>query len=92
MYKVPLIPESFVPPERLEADSFRLQPLFYDVMLQDYEAVLLGADNLARAFGRESFDRTAYTLQQEVIEIGWHSGEWRRRNSFAYANMSHDTS
>ena len=90
MYRSPLVPSDFVPPESLETDRFRLQPLFYDVMLQDYEAVLLGADNLARAFGRDSFDRAAYRLQKEVIEIGWHSGEWDRRKSFAYANMSHD--
>ena len=49
--------------------------------------MLLGADNLARAFGRDSFDRAAYTLQKEVIVTGWHTGEWHRRKSFAYANI-----
>ena len=90
MFKAPLVSDGFSPPETLETDRFRLKPLGYEVMLQDYEAVLLGGENLARAFGRASFDPADYTLQGEVVEMGWHMGEWTRRNSFAYANMSLD--
>ena len=92
MYRSPLIPAEFEVPDNLEADGFRLQQLNYDVLLQDYEAVILGAENLKAAFGLESFDPKTYTVQQEVIELGWHMGEWQRRKSFAYANMSHDGS
>ena len=92
MYRAPLVPADFEVPSTLEADDFRLQQLAYDVMLQDYEAVMRGAENLRVAFGQKSFDREAYTLQQEVIELGWHMGEWERRKSFAYANMKLDGS
>lgn len=90
MYKAPLVPADFEAPETLEADRFRLRPLNYDVMLQDYEAVVKGSANLARAFERDEAHYRNVTIQDEVIELGWHTGEWRRRKSFAYAIMSHD--
>ena len=90
MYRAPLVPADFEVPSTLEADGFRLQPLTYELMLEDYEAVIAGAKNLGIAFDDPSFDPKAYTLQREVVELGWHMGEWRRRKSFAYANMSPD--
>ena len=90
MYRVPLVPHDFQPPRTLEAERFRLRPLDHAVMLQDYDAVIRGAAAIARAYRREAAYYRAFTLQDEVIELGWHVGEWRRRRSFAYAVMSHD--
>ena len=61
-------------------------------MMQDYEAVIKGGGNLAKAFGRSELRTAEYTLQREIIEVGWHSGEFSRRKSFAYAIMSPDNS
>jgi hypothetical protein len=90
VYKVPLIPKGFEAPVALEAERFRLRPLNYEVMLADYEAVIKGAGNLARAYEREEAYYRNFTLQDEIIELGWHIGEWRRRRSFAYAVMRPD--
>lgn len=90
MYKVPLIPAGFQPPTALETERFRLRPLDYEVMLADYEAVIKGARNLARAYERDEAYYRNFTLQDEIIELGWHIGEWRRRRSFAYAIMRPD--
>src|SRR5262245_2157866 len=90
MYRAPLVPENFSPPEKFETEQFSLRPLFSEVMLQDYEAVIKGGSNLAKAFGRASFDVASYTLQREIIEVGWHSGEWSRKKSFAFAIMTLD--
>lgn len=90
MYRAPLIEPDFQVPTSLEARQFRLRPLDFEVMLQDYAAVLEGASNIAAAYERDASYYRNFTLQDEVIELGWHIGEWRRRKSFAYAIMSHD--
>ena len=90
MPDTPLVPDDFEPPRTMEAEDFQLRPLDYEVMLQDFEAVVTGASGIAKAYQRDESYYRNFTLQDEVIEIGWHMGEWRRRNSFAYAIMSHD--
>ena len=90
MYRSPLVSPDFAVPSTLEAEAFRLRPLDYEVMLQDYEALVTGAEHIARAYERDESYYQGFTLQDEVIELGWHIGEWRRRHSFAYAVMSHD--
>ena len=92
MYNVPLVPNTFDAPVAFEGPGFRLRPLNFEVMLLDYEAVLKGALNLTTADRSDEYDYSKFTLQDEIIEVGWHTGEWRRRHSFAYSVMSPDNS
>jgi hypothetical protein len=90
MWHAPLVPDDFKVPESLECEGYRLRPLNYDVMLQDYDAVHRARANIAKAVNLdEEFFRT-WPIQSSVIEMGWHMGEWRRRRSFTYSIMSHD--
>src|ERR1700744_6170112 len=91
MYKVPLVPDSFTAPTAFESERFRLGPLNYEVMLADYEAAMKGATALTTADREDEYDYSKFTLQDEIIELGWHIGEWRRRHSFAYSIMSPDS-
>src|SRR5262245_56237771 len=59
-------------------------------MLADYEAVIQGALNLTTADRDDDYDYRNFTLTDDIIEIGGHIGEWRRRRSFAYSIMSLD--
>jgi len=91
LYKAPLVPSSFEAPTLFEGDRYVLRPLNHEVLLQDYEAVMKGASNLTNADRDDEYDYSKFTLQDEVIELGWHTGEWRRRHSFAYSIMSPDS-
>jgi hypothetical protein len=90
LYNVPLVPAAFNAPVAFEGEGFRLRPLNYEVMMLDYEAVMKGALNLTNADREDEYDYSKFTLQDEIIEVGWHTGEWRRRHSFAYSVMSSD--
>ena len=90
MYRQPLIPAGFEPPRELSLGDCRLRPLDHEVMLADYDAVVRGAEAIAGAYRREPRYYREFSLADEVIELGWHVGEWRRRRSFAYAVMSPD--
>ena len=90
LYNVPLVPSTFDAPVAFEGKGFRLRPLSYDVMMLDYVAVMKGALNLTTADREDEYDYSKFTLQDEIIEVGWHTGEWRRRHSFAYSIMTPD--
>jgi hypothetical protein len=90
MYKVPLVPSNFMAPTTFGNARFKVEPLSYYNMIQDFAAVDKSADMLGTRLRQNAANYRNYPLQQEVIEVGWHMAEWRRRHSFAYATMSPD--
>jgi hypothetical protein len=63
MYRVPLVPDDFDVPLRLETERLRLRPLLTSDAVKDYDAVMTSAERLQTVFrswpGTRSSSRSA---------------------------------
>lgn len=86
--KSPFVPKSFSVPETLETPKFLLRMLTVNDVVKDYEAVMSSVDHLRGVFGPKStWPSPDLTLEQDLIDLGWHQKEFQRRTSFAYTVM-----
>lgn len=89
----PLIPQDFVVPEALDTDKFRLRMLKVTDVVKDYDAVMTSIKHLQGIFGpRSKWPSKDLTLEQDLIDLGWHQKEFQTRSSFAYTVMNLDES
>jgi hypothetical protein len=60
-------------------------------VVKDYDAVMTSVEHLKGVFGPDSgWPSPAMTLEQDLIDLGWHQKEFQRGSSFAYTVMSPD--
>lgn len=78
----PFVPRDFSVPERLEHTDFQLRMLTVRDVLADFEAVSSSTGELLQRFGPGWPE--GLTLEQNLIDLGWHQKEFQRRSSFAY--------
>jgi hypothetical protein len=84
VYNPPLVPDDFEVPEVLETEHFRLRPLTINDAVKDYEAVMESEDRL-RTMNKSGGDwPSGLTLEQNLIDLGWHQKEFQLRTSFAF--------
>jgi hypothetical protein len=87
----PFLPPDFVIPEKLENEQFRVRMLTVNDVVKDYEAVMTSIDRIRGTFGPDSdWPSPDLTLEQDLIDLGWHQKEFQRRSSFAYTVMTQD--
>lgn len=87
------VPKDFEVPEVLETDRFRLRMLTVNDVAKDYDAVMTSIEHLhdANPFGPDNkWPPNELTLEQDLIDLGWHQKEFQIRNMFAYTVMSLD--
>ena len=77
----------------LETATFRLRMLSVNDVVKDYDAVMSSLEHLQRqnVFGG-TWPKTTLTLEQDLIDLGWHQKEFQTRRSFAYTMVSLDES
>jgi len=88
-----LVPLDFKIPEVLETDRFRLRMLTVDDVIKDYDAVMTSIEHLQKTkpFGsKHNWPTKELTLEQDLIDLGWHQKEFQKRSSFAFTIMSLD--
>jgi hypothetical protein len=86
--ETPFVPADFSVPEKLETAEFRLRMLTVNDVVKDYDAVMTSVDHLRGVFGPySSWPSPELTLEQDLIDLGWHQKEFQRRSSFAYTVM-----
>ncbi len=85
------VPTSFMVPQRLSHRDFLLRPLVIGDVIKDYDAVMTSVGHLKGMFG-DDWPSPDLTLEQDLIDLGWHQKEFQRRTSFAYTVMSPDES
>ena len=91
--ETPFVPSDFSVPKTLEAPEFHLRMLTVNDVVKDYDAVMTSVDHLRGVFGPHSkWPSPELTLEQDLIDLGWHQKEFQRRSSFAYTVMSPDQS
>jgi hypothetical protein len=87
----PFIPTDFIIPDKLENKHFRIRMLTVNDVVKDYEAVMTSMDRIRGVFGPDSdWPSMDLTLEQDLIDLGWHQKEFQRRSSFAFTVMTPD--
>jgi len=86
-----LVPEEFEVPASFEAPTFRLRTLTVNDVVKDYDAVMSSVEHLQKqnVFGT-TWPKADLSLEQDLIDLGWHQKEFQKRSSFAYTMMSLD--
>jgi len=85
----PFVPREFKVPDKLETDRFRLRMLTVNDIVKDYDAVMTSVEHLQGVFGpSSSWPSAGLTLEQDLIDLGWHQKEFQHRSSFAYTVMN----
>jgi len=78
----PFVPPKFQVPQALETDEFRLRILTVNDVIKDYDAVMTSVDHCKTIWGGKWPE--GLTLEQNLIDLGWHQKEFQTRRSFAY--------
>jgi hypothetical protein len=85
-----LVPATFKIPDEIKTEEFRLRMLTVNDVIKDYDAVMSSVDRLTTVFGDDSGWPHGLTIEQDLIDLGWHQKEFQRRTSFAYTVMGLD--
>ena len=83
MTRVSFVPSDFTVPEKLEIPEFRLRMLTVHDVVKDYDAVMTSIDHLKTIWPGGRWP-VGLTLEQNLIDLGWHQKEFQTRRSFAY--------
>lgn len=85
----PFVDPGFVVPEKLETGEFRLRMLTVNDVVKDFDAVMSSAEHLKSVWPDSGWPE-GLTLEQNLIDLGWHQKEFQRRRSFAYTAVTLD--
>ena len=82
------VSDDFDVPAMLETDRLRLRMLTVNDVVKDYDAVVSSTDHLQATYSNGSRWPIGLTLEQNLIDLGWHQKEFQSRTSFAYTVVS----
>lgn len=89
----PFLPDDFVVPVEYETDTFRIRTLTVNDVVKDYDAVMSSLEHLQGMFLKPwGWPQDDLSLEQDLIDLGWHQKEFQRRSSFAYTVVTLDES
>lgn len=84
------VPLDFNVPHGLDTERFRLRMLTIHDVDKDFDAVTSSTEHLQNVWGGKWPE--GLTLEQNLIDLGWHQKEFQRRTSFAYTVVEPDES
>ncbi|MGY8997571.1 MAG: GNAT family N-acetyltransferase, partial [Alphaproteobacteria bacterium] len=89
-----LVPDDFAVPEGLEHPRFLLRMLTVNDVIKDYDAVMTSIEHLQNTYSAESDGvwPEGLSLEDDLVDLGWHQREFTMGYSFAYTMMSIDES
>jgi hypothetical protein len=86
-------PDSVIIPRGIETSDFRIRILTVNDVVKDYDAVMCSIDHLRGVFGpSDPWPSSDLTLEQDLIDLGWHQKEFQIGSSFAFTVMNLDES
>ncbi len=77
-------------PEGFQTDKYKLRILTIHDLVKDFDAVISSQATLIGIFGPNNNWPTGLTLEQNLIDLGWHQKEFQQRRSFAFTVLSPD--
>jgi hypothetical protein len=84
------VPADALIPEGLVTHNFKARMLTIHDLVKDYDAVMSSAQHLKGLFGTHDTWPEGLTLEDDLVDLGWHQREFKLRRSFAYTVMSLD--
>jgi hypothetical protein len=84
------VPKEYQVPATLETMEFRLRMLTVNDVVKDYDAVVTSSEHCKTIWGGKWPE--GLTLEQNLIDLGWHQKEFQTRRSFAYTVVRLDES
>ena len=89
----PVVPNDVEVPISLENQHFRIRMRTVNDVAKDYDAVMTSIDHLQEMYlPIWNWPTEELTLEQDLIDLGWHQKEFQRRRSFTYTVVSLDES
>jgi hypothetical protein len=85
-----LIPLAHPIPPGFEHPRFRVRLITIHDLVRDFDAVMGSADRLRERFPLWGWPSPDMTLEQDLVDLGWHQKEAEMRRSFNYAVVSLD--
>jgi hypothetical protein len=79
----PFVPANFIVPLQIETPEFRIRMLTVNDVVKDYDAVMTSVEHLKNVWPGSQWPE-GLTLEQDLIDLGWHQKEFQIRRSFAY--------
>ena len=79
-------------PALLETSRFIARKLTVNDLVKDYDAVMSSVDHLRGVFGPGDDWPEGLTLEEDLVDLGWHQKEFELGRSFAYTVMNPDES
>ncbi len=86
------IPADYKVPDTMQTEHFRIRMLSVNDVVKDYDAVMSSIDHIRKMYPTGSWPSKDLTLEQDLIDLGWHQKEFQMRSSFAYTVVSLDES
>ena len=85
-------PDTVTIPTGIETIDFKVRMLTINDLVKDYDAVMSSVGHLVGVFGPNEIWPEGLTLEEDLVDLGWHQKEFELRRSFAYTVMSPDES
>jgi hypothetical protein len=85
----PFVEPDFKVPKELETQEFRLRMITVNDVVKDYDAVMSSADQLKNIWPESGWPE-GLTLEENLVDLGWHQREFLDRRSFCYTVVNLD--
>lgn len=87
-----LIPLKHPIPAGIEHQRFRLRLITVNDLVRDFDAVMSSASRLRERFPFWGWPEDGMTIEEDLVDLGWHQKEAQLRRSFNYALLAPDES
>ncbi len=77
-------------PPGFEHSRFRLRLITVNDLVRDYAAVMSSVESLQRRFPFWGWPDPDMTMEEDLVDLGWHQKEAQLRRSFNYCVISPD--
>ena len=88
MYDRPIVPKDFIVPQFLKTSEFILKPLTIGYLIKDFDAVMSSVEHLSGLMDPNDRWPIGLTIEENLVDLGWHQREFTLRHSFAYTVLS----
>ncbi len=84
------LPKDFIVPQKLDTNRMRLRMLTVSDVVKDFDAVVSRKNYLleTKPFGPNQKWPDGLTLEQNLIDLGWHQKEFQMRTTFAFTVLN----
>ena len=85
------LPQDFVVPAVVETPGFRMRSITIHDVIKDYDAVMTSREHLWNRFGAIwGWPAETLSIEENLVDLGWHQKEFALRSSFDYAVVALD--